>query len=320
MPGAVVVEEHAGAAEYNAFFRDEVRHEAIRLLAELACPSCQRRVLAADVGQLQLFEAHRRLSVWVIGCERPSADRALGQGPGVSHRSERPPSTTCSSSTRLRPGEPVRRGSRKRRRRCSSPASGVSRKAPAYHARRSGDSVKRLLAHGLMREAGIVVNGDGVWTKKYEVAPYLGVAHPERIVRESDAHFDGRDAHLGANDAHPGRAQSSASKAVPLNSESSDEELNTEHVEGNPWCRCPDRWKHEEQEPHRERQDPNQPSQPTSPSRQRRSPLNGDTPTIEATRDEVIVLYVFAVEQGDPRPRRAVGLDAPSVERSGGTR
>jgi hypothetical protein len=27
--------------------------------------------------------------------------------------------------------------------------------------------------------------------------------------------------------------------------------------------------------------------------------LNGDTPTIEATRDEVIILYVFAVEQGD---------------------
>jgi hypothetical protein len=115
-----------------------------------------------------------------------------------------------------------------------------------------GRSVKRLLAHDLIREAGIVVNGDGVWTKKYEVAPYLGVAHPEGASSGSDAHFDGRDAHLGANDAHPGRAQSSASKAVPLDSESSDEELNTKHVPDNPWCRCPDCGKSEEQEPHRE--------------------------------------------------------------------
>jgi hypothetical protein len=62
IPDAVVTEERPAEAAYQAFFNDEVRIEAIRLLAELACPSCQKRILAADVGQLQLFEAHRRIS------------------------------------------------------------------------------------------------------------------------------------------------------------------------------------------------------------------------------------------------------------------
>jgi hypothetical protein len=119
-----------------------------------------------------------------------------------------------------------------------------------------GRAVKRLVAYGLMREVGIVVNNDGVWTKKYEVAPYLGVAHPERASSGSDAHFGGHDAHFEANDAHPERAQSSRSKAVPLNSEISNEELRETNDEWADRIRRSNEWyvPPEEQEPHRRKE------------------------------------------------------------------
>lgn len=40
----------------------------------------------------------------------------------------------------------------------------------------------------------------------------------------------------------------------------SEEGLNTEHVPDNAWCRCPDCWKREEQEPHREEEPKPQPA------------------------------------------------------------
>jgi hypothetical protein len=121
-----------------------------------------------------------------------------------------------------------------------------------------GRTIKRLEREGVVRDTGsrVPVGDPPVWVKKYEVAPFtrsdLREVRSRRTPGEGEVRLDGHEVRLGTDEVRPGRTQSSASKAVPLNKEISDEELNTEHVPNNPWCRCPDCRNPEEQTPHRE--------------------------------------------------------------------
>jgi hypothetical protein len=109
-----------------------------------------------------------------------------------------------------------------------------------------------------VREVGRVpVGNPPLCVMKYEVAPFnttsdLREVRPRRTSGENEVRLDDHEVRLGADEVRPRRTQSSASKAVPLKQEASGEELNTEHVPDNPWCRCPDCGHLEEQEPHRE--------------------------------------------------------------------
>jgi hypothetical protein len=84
-----------------------------------------------------------------------------------------------------------------------------------------GHAMRRLEHKGLIRPTGTVVVDPvrGTWVKRYEVAPYLHVGHPEFPTGDAmgdpmDTDEDPMDI-SGGPDGHPGRAQSTASKAVP---------------------------------------------------------------------------------------------------------
>jgi hypothetical protein len=117
-----------------------------------------------------------------------------------------------------------------------------------------GRTIKRLEREGLVRDTGnrVPVGDPPIWVKKYEVAPFSTPDLQEVRPRRTQVRLDVHEVRLGADEVRPRRTQSSATEAVPPNSEISNGKPETEHHEGNPWCLCPDCRNPEEQEPHRE--------------------------------------------------------------------